>query len=525
MGRFIHKKKIAMKPVVGQQRPYTPLPEGGDMSKRYALITILNDDFMEAFPAFINSFLDTNKWFDGDLIILYSDDFAPLSERNRVIAQRFYYKTIFQGISDSRYNILISRLKEKRFTASLLTLEVFNQPDYDKVLYLDVDMLIVGDVRSVFQLPQDVIVTPDSRTYEEHNFIKRPTDQVRFNGGFICVDKNFMSPAHFANMVRLSGTVEMRLGEQELLNAYLGQHTLFMLGTNYNVLKRCFPNRAKEDLKRMLPRIKIIHYVGEKPWKPKTTFHEQDYTIIENLWHLHNSKYDFYNLKQHDKISVIAAGVEDLEQYREMLSQTINFTCNWMFDQQVFNVHYYYCITTEQHLMSRINTTEFVPLRKWFLTDNVKEQLYRVKPQNRVEAWQFLRQKHWLAKDRLRSIGEREGRSLPTSGVGTLLTASQFLTDEVNIVGFNLYTKRANNGHYKYIGKSSHEHPYNMESKPHDMLTDVMFVMIALTNFKVQSTTINYYDSPVIELIDQMMTDGVTDPNTIVTSINEKFNP
>jgi len=114
------------------------------LPERYALTTILNNPFADHFYVFINSFLENNPWFNGDLIIMYSDELSPLSDDKIEELKLFYRKTIFKKIDTTgHYNDVITLFKSKisknfhRFVPSVLTIEIFNFTDYDKVLYLD----------------------------------------------------------------------------------------------------------------------------------------------------------------------------------------------------------------------------------------------------------------------------------------------------------------------------------------------------------------------------------------------------
>ncbi len=77
------------------------------------------------------------------------------------------------------------------------------------------------------------------------------------------------------------GMRNMALADQTIMNSFFN-NPIPSLNSNYNCLKRCFRN---DNFKFFSDNVKIIHYVGAKPWDKVKLGFEKGYTKIEQLWH------------------------------------------------------------------------------------------------------------------------------------------------------------------------------------------------------------------------------------------------
>jgi lipopolysaccharide biosynthesis glycosyltransferase len=249
------------------------------MSK--AICTILNDNFTDGGIVMLSSFLKHNT-FDGDIIVITNERYSRLWDHNRKKLQdRLKRDIIFHDANEYEYQDLINHFilktngKMVHLIPSVFTFEVFDFcTKYDQVLYLDADMLIRGNIMELFDLKQNgVYVTPALTIYE-------PTIlSGEFNGGFLFINK-----MGFNNMKKelIDTGLSMNtltLLDQPIMNEYF-QDKVIYLSLNYNCGKRAFPDT---NMGRFNKDIKIIHYVGAKPWNEKFGF-ELNYSKLEELW-------------------------------------------------------------------------------------------------------------------------------------------------------------------------------------------------------------------------------------------------
>lgn len=284
------KYRARLTPTLGKfaLSPTTPsYVEKEDLSKipkeniNISVCTVCNNDFAQGAQVLIYSFLKNNPWFNGDFIIFYNDAYSQLSLDNKNKISKLYSKIEFRNVDTSDYLKVFKRFKrlwrgkpQERFIPSLFTYEAFELTrEYDKVLFLDSDMLITGNVSNILNIEEDVTVTPDAGKYDIHKRYRT------FNGGFLLLNGD--QSKHKEGLLKFGEvTNNHALADQSMMNDYFNGNVSF-LNSRYNCLKRCFNDR---NFYRYDKQIKIIHYVGAKPWQDKKIGREAQYSRIENLW-------------------------------------------------------------------------------------------------------------------------------------------------------------------------------------------------------------------------------------------------
>jgi lipopolysaccharide biosynthesis glycosyltransferase len=252
-----------------------------------AICTICDDKFTPGLITMLYSFLKHNPWFNKEVIVLYDDVYSPISESNRSLINNVYNNVVFKPVIRTDYEQLISVFKKNakgrenvlRLIPSLFTFEIFSVcAQYDTLVYLDSDMIIRKDISELFNMKESIVVTPDAGVYDLNKHVRT------FNGGFMVLNggndlvKHKMGLINYANSMRT-----MVLADQTIMNSYFAKHKLTYLDSRYNCLKRCF---SDGNFNKFDDNIKIVHYVGAKPWIPSKLAMEAKYKKIENLWHV-----------------------------------------------------------------------------------------------------------------------------------------------------------------------------------------------------------------------------------------------
>jgi lipopolysaccharide biosynthesis glycosyltransferase len=278
------KSREPLKKVLPQD--YGVISEQDINFSRISVCTICNNDFVQGAKVLIYSFLEKNKWFSGDINIFYCPTMSPLSEDNMEQLSRLYEKIFFRKVNLEEYSKVFNRFKKiylgtlkLRFLPSLLTYEAFELiKEYDRVLYLDSDMVVLDNLYEIFTIDKEVIVTPDAG---EFNLSK---SYHQFNGGFLLLKQSPLTTS-LKNLLIAHSIISNKyeLFEQSMMNEYLGK-TVYCLDSRYNCLKRCFPDTKANLLNMYINKIKIIHYVGAKPWNSNKSAMEKNYKNLERLW-------------------------------------------------------------------------------------------------------------------------------------------------------------------------------------------------------------------------------------------------
>lgn len=253
------------------------------------LCTICNDLFSNGAAVLISSFLSKNTWFNQPIVIFHSAKYSYLSEENKEELLKVYNNIVFKEIDESKYLSVFERFTKiyegtpnMRFIPSLFTYEAFElTKEYEKVLYLDSDMLVLEDISEIFNLSDEIIVTPDTSNYNIGS------SYSTFNGGFLMINSSDYTKELTNQLIEHSMfSNNYKLFEQSMMNEFLNSRVV-LVDSRYNCLKRCFPDYRFFKFPK---EIKIIHYVGAKPWDSNKKTIEKRYQQIERMWMLEFNK-------------------------------------------------------------------------------------------------------------------------------------------------------------------------------------------------------------------------------------------
>jgi len=295
---------------------------------RTCVCTITDNNFVIGVVTMLYSFFETNKWYDGDVIIFYSDIICPLSFFNRnKIEKQFINKNIkFKKVDESKYESIM-KLKLVRTVPSIFTFEAF-ELDYDRVVYLDADMIVINDVKHLFDISYDLGVTIDEwKTYNKTPSLSKlyhKTGYEEFNGGLFSIGKALLNKGIRDKLIEHTKTQKSwKLWDQTILNSYFHENLnqIYYFGSDFNSLKRCFDNSHINRYKKFRPN--IIHYVGKKPWSGDSKERSQgrifNYSNINDIWKKWNTQINndnIYNQVDNDSMFLNKKGI-DLE-YKEI---------------------------------------------------------------------------------------------------------------------------------------------------------------------------------------------------------------
>jgi lipopolysaccharide biosynthesis glycosyltransferase len=247
-----------------------------------ALYTICDDKFIDGARVMIYSFIRHNPWFNGKIVVLCNQTYSQISLENRSRLLEIYQDIEFKEVDTSIYLDLIENFKkvatqsQLRLVPSLFTFEIFNScKDHDFLIYIDSDMLILDDISEVFSTDHSILAAPDAGEF------RIGSNYYTFNGGFLVLKKEVHEMNYRQALIDHAGSMKsMSLADQTIMNSFF-KDEIVLLNSNYNCLKRCFPDNKFNQFKDS---IKIVHYVGSKPWDPVKSEFESKYQRIEELW-------------------------------------------------------------------------------------------------------------------------------------------------------------------------------------------------------------------------------------------------
>ena len=255
--------------------------------KPSCVATVVSDPFVYGAIVMLASFRRENPWFDGEFVILHDDTYSPLSQKNRELIARTAPNVRFHAVDPRRFERIFRFAEEvvhtpKRLRAAFLILEAFTLDGYERVVTLDSDMIVLGSLQLLFQLEHEFCVV---RAYD--NVVDLPLPY--FNTGTMMIRGDMLDGNMLETISRsLEGiTVNRDHGkaDQAVLNVFFRDRQKTYLDSRYNFSKRLVPTSEADVMKFLRERdVRILHFLGEKPWNLKIKDGERDYRRLEDLW-------------------------------------------------------------------------------------------------------------------------------------------------------------------------------------------------------------------------------------------------
>lgn len=226
-------------------------------SERIGIVTVLNDSFVPYFLVLLESLKFHNPWIDFRWLIFWSPSLSPLSEDNRRALSLRYGRLHFERVDEAAY---FGFLKETppRLIPALYSLECFRLLDFDRVVFLDADMLCLGDLSTLFQTPASFAAcvagrdAPRKQKLAGHYALNRG-----INTGVMVIGKALMGGNAYRRMFTYRSGL---FGDQDIINRFFRYRMLHYLPPEYNCHAEFFWDDARRD-----PRVRILHFAGVKP--------------------------------------------------------------------------------------------------------------------------------------------------------------------------------------------------------------------------------------------------------------------
>lgn len=231
--------------------------------RRIAFASFVDENYLPGFLTLLRSLALSNPGVCEDFIVLH-DDLKPSSvariralhpriELRRVDAAR--YDSYAKGDQD---NYLVRK--------AYFILDVFRIRDYDTVITLDTDMVVLGDLGELLKLRDGLAAVPQF-FYGQH----------KLNSGLLVIQREYLSDEFCSRIdsTGRSGAYELDKHDQGILNAVL-DGDFVQLDARYNFVKR----RLSGDLP-VPDTTAILHFTGRhKPWQGG----EAGYGKAEDRW-------------------------------------------------------------------------------------------------------------------------------------------------------------------------------------------------------------------------------------------------
>ncbi|MBM3616940.1 MAG: DUF115 domain-containing protein [Alphaproteobacteria bacterium] len=267
--------------------------------EKYCFTTVVSDNFVHGFIVMLCSLREKNPWMNAPFYVFHHERECPLSEASMTEMRKYYDNIIFHRVDIEKFERILHARDNviktpERLASAFFIMEAFTFSDYDRVICIDSDMLVLGDISELVRVKADLAVVHeyDSRTYQQ---------KKHFNSGIVVIGKKYLHADSLKDISDSLDRFDLKAkhgkADQAVLNCYFADKELTFLPHAFNCLKRLYGDsyaKPYNDLhtgsrkiaaKLQKDGIRILHYVGEKPWNLKRKPVEMRYYCAEELWH------------------------------------------------------------------------------------------------------------------------------------------------------------------------------------------------------------------------------------------------
>ncbi|MGC0375298.1 glycosyltransferase [Streptomyces sp. SAI-229] len=249
----------------GTTSTQAPAPSSAALTgkRRIAFASYVDENYLPGFLALLRSLALSNPGVCEDFVVLH-DDLRPGSIAK---IRALHPRIVLRRVDAERYDSYKKGDQDNYLVRkAYFILDVFRIRDYDTVITLDTDMVVLGDLGELLRLREGLAAVPQF-FYGQH----------KLNSGLLVIQREYLSDAFCAKLdaTGRSGDYELDKHDQGILNAVL-DGDFVRLDARYNFVKR----RLSGDLP-VPDDTAILHFTGRhKPWQGG----EAGYSQAEERW-------------------------------------------------------------------------------------------------------------------------------------------------------------------------------------------------------------------------------------------------
>lgn len=276
---------------------------------------ISDNNYAEYTATSLFSLVRSNPDYSDDIIIVSLSE-CPISDENKHLMQSIYSKVIFKEIDLNtlpEYKSILDhfsdKIKVKGWKTCICKLYLMFELNYENILFLDSDTLVVNSISVLFKFKKyDIMLCVNGYIVKDQmHMLKYNPDEI-YNGGVFVISNDFKQYKdrylNYANNFEFglyAKDNELMSGayfDQDILNGFLRyeltpeeQQRVFNLPYIYNTWSCCFDPISFKPPRRMITEEKIIHFVN----KPLT---DERYANIDEVWqwHFNEAKNKYKNI-------------------------------------------------------------------------------------------------------------------------------------------------------------------------------------------------------------------------------------
>ena len=239
------------------------------MGENIVLVTMVDDGFLPGYVAFMKSLLHHNEWFNCPVLIIDNG----LSDESKNTIYKLYKPVSFRKPSVAKYSKIDKNSTTKELQATYFKLDIFSYVEFDRIVFIDSDVLVLGDIQELFTFNDgDMGACP---VYGKNS------DSLGgiINSGIMVLRKPVINNETYQSLLK-EACKGHSMPDQKTINNVLGPR-IVRLPKKYNMEKRMYHSKQYDWREAA-----ILHFVSHKPWYPHAPKLGKDkgFEEMEKLW-------------------------------------------------------------------------------------------------------------------------------------------------------------------------------------------------------------------------------------------------
>ena len=255
---------------------------------KIAMCSMMNNDFYIAYVSFMKSLLWNNPWIYKQAIPFIIID-LDISDSIKMEMLELYPYVDFRQPNKSMYSKVRFQKTLPVLQCTYYKLDMFSYDDYDRIVFLDLDMNVVGDIEFLFNCIEPISAT--------HGY-DRNMDKLRedINSGVVVLNKPHINEKVYKDIVKYSEQGFSMPDQKAIWGKFYKKVNI--IPKIYNCEKRISKSASLKDIWNNR---RIVHWISEKPWQAKKEYESnKGYENIEkSIW---DYWYNFDKEKLHEKL-------------------------------------------------------------------------------------------------------------------------------------------------------------------------------------------------------------------------------
>lgn len=245
---------------------------------RQCIFMVVNNAFALGAAITLYSFLKNNPWYDGDIIIGCGvDEGMGLTEENREMLLNLYHSLSIVELSfKDFYNIYDNLVPIAQggtgFEMTVYKFHLFRLSGYERVVVFDADMLIIGDIKEIFEKNIEFGALYEVKNEDFSNDVYKLRENEYFNVGIMVIGEKYLNEDVILECDKIlsngkifeDSKIPHHKGlypEQDILNVFMEDKEVTLIPRTYSADRFFCDENDYSD-------VKIIHYLTYlKPWR------------------------------------------------------------------------------------------------------------------------------------------------------------------------------------------------------------------------------------------------------------------